>query len=114
MQIDFNDDEKEVRTIRIVGRLDIAGADAIATRFTALSATVARPVIVDLREVSFLASIGIRAIIGNAKALQQRGGKMVLLVSPGGTVEETLKGTGVDMLMPIVTDEAAAGPALQA
>ena len=36
--------------------------------------------ILDLRDVSFLASIGIRNIISSARALDQKGGRMVILL----------------------------------
>ena len=72
MSIQYSDDSYHFRRISISGRLDIAGTDAIATQFTALAASAPRRVIVDLTAVSFLASIGIRALITNAKALQQR------------------------------------------
>jgi anti-anti-sigma factor len=88
--------------------MDIVGSDAIATRFAALTATAARHILVDLVDVDFLASIGIRSLISNAKAVQQRGGRMVLLVSADSAVAKTLETTGVDALIPMFTDPAAA------
>ena len=104
MSIDFDDSKETLRRITITGRLDIPGTDAIATKFAALASSAERRVIVDLRGVDFLASIGIRAIIGNAKAQQQRGGKLVLLVSGDSTVEKTLEITGIPDLIPMFTD----------
>ena len=111
MSIQYSDDGDHFRRISIAGRLDIAGTDAIATQFTALAASAPRRVIVDLTAVSFLASIGIRALISNAKALQQRGGKMVLLVGSNESVAKTLETTGIDTLIPMFAD---AGEATQA
>ena len=62
----------------------------------------------DLTGVSFLGSIGIRSIIVNAKAVQQRGGRMVLLVGDNVAVAETLQATGLGALIPILSDNAAA------
>ena len=58
--------------------------------------------------VTFLASIGIRAIITNAKAQQHRGGRMVLLVGENTTVAKTLQATGIDALVPMFTDAGEA------
>ena len=64
--------------------------------------------VVDLTAVTFLASIGIRALITNAKALQQRGGKMVLFVGENAAVAKTLETTGIDALIPMFSDALAA------
>ena len=109
--INFVDASDNFRRISISGRLDILGSDAIALKFTSLSVATNQRVVVDLTAVSFLASIGIRAIISNAKALQQRGGKMVLLVGDNTSVRKTLESTGIDTLIPMFTDAAASDKA---
>ena len=103
--VDIND---HFRRITISGRLDIQGTDEIATRFAALSVAADRRIVVDLTGVTFLASIGIRAIVTNAKALQQRGGKMVLLVGDNQAVIKTLESTGMDTMLPMFADAAEA------
>jgi anti-sigma B factor antagonist len=111
MSIDFEDVSDNFRRISIGGRLDIPGTDAISTSFAALAASSNRRVVVDLTNVTFLASIGIRALITNAKALQMRGGKMVLFVGDNGAVARTLETTGIDTLIPMFTDAAKADEA---
>lgn len=108
MAIDFDDSNANLRRITITGRLDIPGTDEIATKFSALAASAQRRVVVDLTGVSFLASIGIRSIISNAKALLQRNGKMVLLVAGDSTIQKTLEITGIPDLIPMFTDAVAA------
>jgi anti-anti-sigma factor len=108
MALDFEDISENLRRISISGRLDIFGTGEIETRFAALAASAGRRTVVDLSAVSFLASIGIRAIITNAKALQQRGGRMVLFVGDNATVAKTLETTGIDALIPMFSDFAAA------
>jgi len=114
MPIEFEDTSDTLRTIRIAGRLDLVGTDEIATKFAALSTVHDRRVVVDLTGVSFLASIGIRSIITNAKALQQRGGRMVLFVGSNESVAKTLETTGIDSLIPLFSDQAAAVAAASA
>jgi len=108
MAIEFQDISDTLRTVSISGRMDLVGTDEIATRFAALTASSGRRVVVDLVGVAFLASIGIRAIITNAKALQQRGGRMVIFVGDNQAVYKTLETTGLDSLIPLFTDMAAA------
>jgi anti-anti-sigma factor len=68
--------------------------------------------VVDLSEVSFLASIGMRMLISAARALNNWGQKMVLL-SPTPEVREALVVAGFDKLIPICNDMDAALAALK-
>jgi anti-anti-sigma factor len=98
--------------ISLAGRLDGAGVQEIDLRFTALTATKKAQVLVDLSEVSFLASIGIRTLVTNARALKLRGGAMALL-NPQPLVEEVLKVAGIESLLPVFHDLDAASGALR-
>ena len=108
MSLEFSDVNENLRLIALSGRLDILGTEAIATKFSALCASAERRVIVDMTAVNFLSSIGIRALVSNAKAQQQRGGRMVLLVEAGSPVEETLTTTGIDALIPMCVSRSDA------
>ena len=57
----------------------------------------------DLSEVSFLASIGMRTLLSNAKALGLKGGRMVLL-NPQPMVATALSTAGIDTLIPMHQD----------
>ncbi|MGP1676992.1 MAG: STAS domain-containing protein [Burkholderiales bacterium] len=101
MSISYKDVGEDLRRIVISGRLDIPGTDSVASQLVELTAAPKKGVVVDLSAVKFLASIGIRALITSAKAVQQRGGKMVLVVNDGSTVGMSLEATGVDELVPV-------------
>ena len=103
MPIDFKDNNN-LRLITIDGRLDSAGSDAISTKFSAMSSGAKPAVVVDLSQVSFLSSIGIRLIIQNAKALQGKGGKMTLFIGGNEQVGTTLESTGISSLVPMFSD----------
>lgn len=64
--------------------------------------------VVDLSSLRFLASIGIRALITSAKAVRQRGGKMVLVVSHNSSVSMSLEATGINDLIPVFSNVADA------
>ena len=108
MPINHEDINESFRRITLAGRLDAAGTDQIATRFAALSTAPQRRVLVDISGISFLASIGIRALLSSAKACQQKGGRMVLFVGENPTVAATLLSSGIDTLIPMFGDLAEA------
>lgn len=108
MAITFEDTHEPLRWIRLTGRLDIPGIDAVSTTFSELSASTSRHIVVDLSGVSFLVSFGIRELITNAKIIQKRGGRMVIFVGDNKAVHKTLETTGIDTLIPTCTDAAQA------
>lgn len=108
MSISHNDVGDNLRRIVITGRLDIPGTEGVAAKLVELTAAPKKGVVVDLSSVKFLASIGIRALITSAKAVQKRGGKMVLVVNDSSTVKMSLEATGVDELIPVFENAADA------
>lgn len=108
MPISHDDIGDNLRRIVITGRLDMPGTDSVASKLEELVAAPKKGVVVDLTSVRFLASIGIRALIISAKAVERRGGKMVLVVDGGSTVMESLVATGVDQLIPVFRNAAEA------
>lgn len=95
----------KLRKVVLSGRLDMLGMEDIALKLTSLTAIKPLPVILDLRDVSFLASIGIRSIISSARALDQKGGRMVILLGANELVKATLESTGIDDVIPMVAEE---------
>jgi anti-anti-sigma factor len=108
MSIKYDDTNHLFRLITISGRLDIPGTGEIEQQFAALAAAEKRNVVVDLTGITFLASIGIRALISNAKTKHLRGGKMALLVGENDAVAKTLTMTGIDALIPLIAQLAEA------
>ena len=108
MSISHDDIGDDLRRIMITGRLDMPGTDSVAAKLVELTAAAKKGVVVDLTYVRFLASIGISALITSAKAVKQRGGKMVLVVNPGSSVAMSLDATGVDELIPVFSAMAEA------
>jgi anti-anti-sigma factor len=92
---------------RLVGRLDAAGADRIGLRFTAAVVAQARPAVVDLSGVSFIASMGIRLLISSAKGLKAKGATMVLYGAQP-LVQDVLEQAALDQILDIVASEAEA------
>jgi anti-anti-sigma factor len=108
MSISYIDVGEQLRRIVISGRLDVDGTDSVSSQLVQLIQAPKKGVVVDLSSLKFLASIGIRAIIASARAVKERGGKMVLVVNEGSTVMMSLKATGIDQLVPVFGNTSAA------
>ncbi len=100
MQMDFIELDHGIRLIKLTGRLDILGVGQIETSFAGYCSGEKPLVLVDLSGVDFLASIGIRLFILNAKAVANRGGKMVLL-NPAPDVYNVLEVSGIPSIIPL-------------
>jgi anti-sigma B factor antagonist len=102
-----------VEKITLVGRMDSIGGHDINLRLAALVGSRRLRAVVDLSEVSFLASIGIRTLVINARAQSLRGGVMAL-ANPQPVVAEVLKMAGIDTIIPVYPDVDSAWSALMA
>jgi anti-anti-sigma factor len=113
MEIQYSELDNNIRLIRLMGKLDILGTGQVETRFTGYCAGNNVRVVVDLSEVEFLASIGVRLLILTAKSIHSRGGKMVLL-SPIPEVQHVLEVTGMPAVVPIYSHLESAEAVLTA
>ena len=102
-----------IEKISLIGRMDSLGGHEIDLRFAALVATRKLLAVVDMSEVSFLASIGIRTLVVNARAQSQHGGGLAL-ANPQPLVAEVLKMAGIDSIIPVFPDVDSARSALAA
>jgi anti-anti-sigma factor len=93
--------------VSLTGRLDAAGAESIDRRFSAAVGSVARNALVDLTEVSFVASLGLRMFISTARVLQRRGAQMILFGAQP-QVMDVFETIALDQMIPIVATEAEA------
>ncbi|MCX7212843.1 MAG: STAS domain-containing protein [Burkholderiales bacterium] len=94
-----------VRSI-LAGKLDLAGAQKIDLKFSAIAGNSKR-LLVDLEQVSFLASMGIRTLVIGSKAVQSKGGKMAFF-KPSADVAQVLTAAGIDSIIPVFQDLDAA------
>lgn len=108
MAITYNDLNGGVRHIVLSGRLDFRGAEAMIEQLSALLSSATADVLVDLAHATLICSMGIRALVLNAKHMQQRGARMVLLVGDGTLVSDTLRTVGIENLLPVYTSLAEA------
>jgi anti-anti-sigma factor len=93
------------------GRLDIEGAAAIDLQMNIIAGSK-KAVLVDLQNVSFIGSMGLRALATPAQTIKSRGGKMVLF-GPNELVEKVLKTSGIGRMIPVYHEMESALAALQ-
>jgi anti-anti-sigma factor len=99
-----------ITKVTLNGRLDIEGAAAIDLRMNVTAGT-AKKLLIDMREVSFLGSMGLRSLVLPAQAVKRRGGK-VILFDPVKMVEDVLVASNMQAILPIHHDMAEALAAL--
>lgn len=100
IELQYTSLENNIRLIKLIGQLDINGVGMIETKFTGYCAAENPRVLVDLSEVDFLASIGIRLLTLNARSVASRGGRMVL-VGATPEVRSVLEVTGIPGIIPM-------------
>ena len=113
MEIQFREMDKDIRLIKLIGKLDIIGTGEIETKFAGYCAGDKVRVVVDLSQVDFLSSIGIRLLTLTAKSIASRGGKMVIL-NPTPDVQSVLEMTGIPEIIPIYSHFESAEAVLTA
>lgn len=100
MELRYSELAQNIRLIKLIGKLDIVGVGEIEIKFGGYCAGKGVRVLVDLSEVDYIASIGIRLLTLNAKSLATRRGRMVLL-KPNADVKNILELTGIPAIIPM-------------
>jgi anti-anti-sigma factor len=104
------DDSGSIATVKLTGKLDFSGAGAIEMPLATLSGAKTG-LVIDLSEVTFIASIGIRHLVSANRAMARRGGRVVLL-NPSDMVLDVLETAGVLDLLKIARSEGEARAAV--
>jgi anti-sigma B factor antagonist len=92
----------EIVRVFLDGSLDIAGAQAIDLRMNVI-AGANKAVMIDLQNVTFIGSMGLRSLLIPARAILSRGGTIVAF-GPSPQVEQVLTTSGIHTLIPVYHD----------
>ena len=96
---------------RLAGRLDTATSEAALTALRAAVSAAGGRVALDLAQVAYVSSAGLRVLLTAARQAKQEGGTAVLFgLQPA--VLEVFEISGFGQIIPILADEAAARAAL--
>jgi anti-sigma B factor antagonist len=94
--------DDRVAEVKVSGEVDIHTCGALEKTLTDLADESVNVVTVDLGHVSFIDSSGLRALVVGHKALQDRGGSLVI-VNPSTATARLLEVTGLDGLFDVGT-----------
>ena len=113
MELNTEEMDGGIVIIRLLGRMDMRGAEQVDLKVAGVTAVNHGKFIVDMSGVDFLASIGIRTLLMSAKAVKARGG-MLVLFRPVPLVADVLDMAGIADLIPVFHEFDPARVALTA
>jgi anti-sigma B factor antagonist len=106
-------DEAGVRVIAVAGELDIATAPELCARLDRSRAIRSPRLLVDLSDVDFCDSTGLRALLGAASEVRAHGGRFAIVCPPAGDVARLLDVVGASEWMAIHSDPQSGLAALK-
>ena len=93
--------------VTIIGRLDTHGVEKIETRFTASLVPPANNAIIDLSQVEFVASLGIRMLVSTAQGLKRRNALLAVYGAPD-RVRQVFEAVALQKIIPVCPTESEA------
>jgi anti-sigma B factor antagonist len=107
VEMKIKDAAEGVVDVALIGRLDTPGVAGIELRFTATLVPRAARAVIDMSQVEFIGSMGIRMFISVARALSKKQGKLVLY-RPQPMVEEVFNTVALGEIISVQPDAASA------
>jgi anti-anti-sigma factor len=101
------DTEGTAAVVRARGELDLATAGLLVRAITTAADTPRPRVLVDLAEVEFCDSAGLRALLGAAREIEAHAGRLIVAVVPGSAVDRLLELVGLREFLRVLPPEDA-------
>jgi anti-sigma B factor antagonist len=103
------EEQKQVSVIAVSGRVDSATAPELENSLKKLVESEKTQIVLDLKNVEYMSSAGLRAMVSTLKAVKRVNGDL-RLASPSPRVEEVLRLAGLTSIFSIhpTRDEAVA------
>lgn len=89
--------------VRLAGTLDLHGAPDLDREVDRLLRGITREILIDLRGIEFMDSIGLRSLV-RAHRTSLRAGVPLWIVRGGPAVTQVLRMTGVDVTLPMIEE----------
>ena len=112
MEIEIKEVGENLRQVTLTGRLDTPGVLGIEPRFVTGLVPGGKNAIVDLSQVDFISSMGIRMFISVARNMKDHQAKLALY-APQVRVDEVLDSAAFRQLVPVCKDAAEATRVVQ-
>jgi anti-sigma B factor antagonist len=106
MDLSVQELDNGITLVTLRGRLDTVWAGEMESSFNTVAGSK-QAVVLDLSQVSFLGSLGMRMFVQGGTTVMRRGGKFAIL-SPDPNITKVLKVAAIDSLIPILHDRADA------
>jgi anti-sigma B factor antagonist len=102
MSVTFTEEQltDTIRKISLDGTLDAPSAMSIEDEFKAILMAKSSQVIVDLNNIDYMSSYGLRMLLVGAKTLNSKGGGLHL-VAPNEHVMKVITVAGYDQMFPV-------------
>jgi anti-anti-sigma factor len=81
----------DVVVARMQGEIDMSNADELGGALGSQVSRDVRALVLDLREIAYLDSAGVRLIYSLRQRLDHRGQQLRIVVTPGGPIADTLR-----------------------
>ena len=78
MELDISTLDNGIRLAKLSGKMDIQGVNQVGEELASKIGSAGIATIIDLSEVSFIASLGMRSLMTTARGVTNHGGKLVL------------------------------------
>src|SRR5215510_6508698 len=105
--MDINSLGERLVRVTLTGRLDTQGVDRLETRFIAALVPGANNAIVDLSQVDFVSSMGIRMLVSAARSLKARQASLAVFGAPE-RVTQVFEAVSLSKLLSICASEEEA------
>lgn len=99
-------EHKRVTVVSVVGRIDASTADDFDGHIMDLIDSGSKNIVLDMSEVEFLSSAGLRTLVTARKAVQPLGA--IRLAAISDRVRQTLDIAGLDVLFEVYPDRESA------
>lgn len=107
MELKIECSNESLSRVALVGMLDMVAVGQIETKFNAATVARGKDAIVDLSDMTFIASLGMGMLVSVHRGLKRKGKKLVLL-NPQQDVESALLTARLQELMPFAHSEEEA------
>jgi anti-anti-sigma factor len=99
--------------VRLRGEIDLSNAEALGAAAEGAVSNRARGLVLDLSEVTFLDSTGLRLIFRLARRLRDRQQALRLVVPDGARIARLLRLSGVASVAEVVPQHSPTGPSMR-
>ncbi len=107
MELKVIEESDNLTHIKLIGKMNGEGVQDVETPFTRLVAERLKPTIVDMSEVTFVASLGVRTFMFNVKALHRVQAKMAMVgLQPAVEMVLQVAGLGLTIFFAKTLEEA--------